>query len=99
MNIYVGNLPFETDDEALRSIFEKYGEVSSAKVIVDQYSGRSRGFAFVEMPNDEQANAAIEEMNGNQVGGRTLKVSEARPRTDRRPPRRDGGGGGGRDRY
>lgn len=98
MNIYVGNLPFETDDESLRSMFEKYGEVSSAKVIADQYSGRSRGFAFVEMPNDEQANAAIEEMNGNQVGGRTLKVSEARPRTDRRPPRRDGGGGG-RDRY
>ncbi len=96
MNIYVGNLPFETDDESLRSMFEKYGEVSSAKVIVDQYSGRSRGFAFVEMPNDEQGNAAIEEMNGNEVGGRTLKVSEARPRDDR-PPRR--GGGGGRDRY
>lgn len=94
MNIYVGNLPFETDDESLRSMFEKYGEVSSAKVIADQYSGRSRGFAFVEMPSDEQGNAAIEDMNGKEVGGRTLKVSEARPRDDR-PPRRGGGG----DRY
>lgn len=95
MNIYVGNLPFETDDESLRSMFEKYGEVSSAKVIADQYSGRSRGFAFVEMPSDEQGNAAIEDMNGKEEGGRTLKVSEARPRDDR-PPR---SGGGGRDRY
>jgi RNA recognition motif-containing protein len=86
MNIYVGNLPFETTDDDLRAMFEKHGEVSSAKVISDQYTGKSRGFAFVEMPDTEKGNAAVAEFNGSDLGGRTLKVSEAKPREDRRGP-------------
>lgn len=87
MNIYVGNLPFETTDEDLRTMFEKHGEVSSSKVVSDQYTGKSRGFAFLEMPDDEKASAAIAEFNGSDLGGRALKVSEAKPREERRGPR------------
>lgn len=84
-NIYVGNLPFNTSEDDLRQLFERYGEVTSARVIKDRETGRSRGFAFVEMPNDDQATAALAGVNGAEFGGRTLKVSEANRAT--RPPR------------
>lgn len=83
MNIYVGNLSYSTDDEGLRAAFEAYGAVDSAKVISDRDSGRSRGFGFVEMPNDDEARAAIEGVNGKELDGRTLRVNEAQPREDR----------------
>ncbi len=94
MNIYVGNLPFETQEDDLRRAFEAHGEVSTAKVITDRETGRPRGFAFIEMPDEGQAQAAIAELNGADFGGRALKVSEAKPREDR-----GGGGGGGGRRY
>ena len=89
MNIYVANLPYSASDDELRESFEAHGSVSSATVIKDRETGRSRGFGFVEMPNDEEARTAIENMNGADMGGRPLKVNEARPRENR------GGGGGG----
>ncbi|MFH1486791.1 MAG: RNA-binding protein [Chloroflexota bacterium] len=92
MNIYVGNLSHDVSDDELRQAFEAFGEVSSAKVIMDKYSGMSRGFGFVEMPGSSEGQAAIAGMNGKQLKGRTLTVNEARPRTDDRR----GGGGGGR---
>lgn len=89
MNIYVGNLSWNTDDDELRGAFEAFGEVSSAKVIMDRETGRSRGFGFVEMSDDNAARQAIEGMNDKDLGGRTLRVNEARPRDDRpRGPRR-----------
>jgi RNA recognition motif-containing protein len=87
MNIYVANLNFKVQDDELRELFEAYGEVSSAKVIQDRDSGQSRGFGFVEMPSDEDASAAIENLDGTDFGGRSLRVSEARPKPS-------GGGGG-----
>ena len=87
MNIYCGNLPFNTTEDDLRGLFEKFGEVSSAKVITDQYTGRSRGFGFVEMPDDAKGSAAVEELNGSDLEGRTLKISEAKARAERRGPR------------
>jgi len=84
MNIYVGNLPRETGSQELREAFEAHGQVTSAKVIMDPYTGRSRGFGFVEMPNTSEARTAINTLNGSEMGGRTLKVEEARPRRDRR---------------
>jgi RNA recognition motif-containing protein len=83
MNIYVGNLNYSSTDESLRALFEQHGEVSSAKVIEHRDTGRSRGFGFVEMPNDEEARSAIDALNGSEFEGRTLKVNEARPRTER----------------
>ncbi len=97
MNIYVGNLPYSTTEDELRSAFGAYGEVSRATVITDKFSGQSKGFGFVEMPSDAEANAAIEALNESEMSGRNLRVNEARPREER-PPRRDGGGGG-RPRY
>jgi len=91
MNIYVGNLSFDTDDAALRTAFEAHGEVTSAQVITDRETGRSRGFGFVEMPSSEEANAAMTALNGTEIDGRALNVNEAKPRGDSR-----GGGGGGR---
>ena len=85
-NIYVGNLSYDVDDSALRALFEPYGEVRSAKVIMDRDTGRSRGFGFVEMINDDEAQQAIEALNGSDSGGRRLTVNVARPRGDR--PRR-----------
>ena len=76
-NIYVGNLPFSTKDEDLSNLFQPFGEVSSARVIKDRYTERSRGFGFVEMANDEEADKAIAELNGSSIEGRALKVSEA----------------------
>jgi len=96
MNIYVGNLSYDVDDGALRTAFEAYGEVTSAKVITDRDTGRPRGFGFVEMSSDEEAKAAIEGLNGTDLLGRALSVNEARPRTDRRGGGGGGGGGGGR---
>ena len=93
MNIYVGNLSFDVDDDSLRTAFEAHGEVSSAQVITDRETGRSRGFGFVEMPSSEEANAAIEALNGTDLAGRALNVNEARPKADRGGGR---GGGGGR---
>ncbi|MGJ3244237.1 MAG: RNA recognition motif domain-containing protein [Opitutales bacterium] len=95
MDIYVGNLPFSTDNEGLEAAFAAYGEVSSAKVIVDHESGRSRGFGFVTMPNDDEANAAIEGLNGSDLEGRELKIREAVPLSERKPRGGGGGGGGG----
>ncbi|MBM4030557.1 MAG: RNA-binding protein [Planctomycetes bacterium] len=102
MNIYVGNLSFNTGDAELRAAFEAHGEVASASVITDRETGRSRGFGFVEMPNADQARAAIQALNGTDLGGRTLNVNEARPRGDSRGGRGGhggGGGGGGRGGY
>lgn len=82
MNIYVSNLNFKLQDEDLKQVFAGHGEVSSAKIIRDSHSGRSRGFGFVEMPNDDEARAAIEKLNGTEVDGRTIVVNEARPRKE-----------------
>tara|TARA_B100001123_G_scaffold349245_1_gene399158 strand:+ start:658 stop:990 length:333 start_codon:yes stop_codon:yes gene_type:complete len=92
MNIYVGNLPFETTEDALQVAFTEYGSVDTARVITDRMTGRSRGFGFVEMPNNDEAEAAIKALNGKDFNGRALTVNEARPREDRGP--RGGGGGG-----
>ncbi len=88
MNIYIGNLSYETTDNDLRGAFEAFGEVTNVNILTDKYSGKPRGFAFVEMANKEEADAAIAGLNGKELNGRTLNVSEARPRTT------DGGGGG-----
>jgi RNA recognition motif-containing protein len=92
MNIYVGNLSFNTTEEQLRQAFEGYGEVKSVAIISDKFTGESRGFAFVEMPDKDAATAAINGVNGQELNGRKLNINEARPRTDR--PDRGGGGGG-----
>lgn len=91
MNIYVGNLSYRTTDADLRAKFEEFGEVSSATVVKDRETQRSRGFGFVEMPDDEEGQAAITALNGAELGGRELKVNEARPREERRDNRRGGG--------
>ena len=96
MNIYVGNLAHEVTDEDLRAAFEAFGEVSSAKVITDNFTRASRGFGFVEMPNNSEADAAVKALNGEDLKGRALKISEARPRTEKR---RGGKGGGGFRRF
>ena len=88
MNIYVSNLSFNVTDEDLQDYFAEYGEVSSAKVIMDKFTGKSRGFAFVEMPDDEAAKKAIQELDGASVDGRTIGVSVAKPREDRGIPKR-----------
>jgi len=87
MKIYVGNLPWSIKDEELHTLFAEYGEISSANVIMDKFSGRSKGFGFVEMPNDGDAEIAIKALNEKEVDGRNLRVNEAKPREDR-PPRR-----------
>ena len=88
MEIYVGNLSWETSDQELTDAFGAYGNVEKASIISDRHSGRSKGFGFVTMNDDDEANKAIEGMNGTEMGGRNLKVNEARPREDR-PPRKD----------
>lgn len=82
MNIYVGNLSFKIEESELSKLFEKYGEVSSVKIITDKYSGRSKGFGFVVMDNDEEAKNAINELNGMEVDSREIVVNEARPRRE-----------------
>ena len=95
-NIYVGNLSYQATEDEVRAAFESFGQVSSVNVIRDRETGRSRGFAFVEMESGDEAKAAIEGLNLQEIAGRSVTVNEARPKTDR--PRR-GGGGGGRGRY
>src|SRR5215831_14555869 len=93
MNIYVANLSFDVQDEDLRGFFTPYGEVTSAKVIMDKFTGKSKGFGFVEMSDDAAARKAIAELDNGTVDGRNIKVMEARPKEDR-PSRNSGGGGG-----
>ena len=93
MNIYVGNLPKTTTEEAVRKVFSEYGEVAEVKLIKDQYSGELRGFGFVEMPSKSDAEKAIQEVDGSEFEGSTLIVNEARPRKDRSGGRQRGGGG------
>ena len=90
-NIFVGNLSFNTNEDELRQAFEAYGQVDRVSILTDRETGRSRGFGFVEMANNEDGEKAIAALNGAQLGGRTINVNEARPKTDRT-------GGGGRDR-
>lgn len=91
--IYVGSLPYRTNDDDLRQLFATFGEVISAKVIIDRDSGQSKGFGFVEMDSADDGKKAIEALDKSEFEGRTLTVNEARPQ-EARPPRRDGGGGG-----
>lgn len=90
MDIYVGNLSYQTDDQQLRELFEQYGNVTSSRVITDRFSGQSKGFGFVEMPDASEANAAIAALNEQEFMGRNLRVNESQPK-----PRREGGFGGG----
>jgi RNA recognition motif-containing protein len=108
-NIFVGNLDFNTSEDELRKLFEPHGTVDRITILTDRDTGRSRGFGFVEMTNAEEGDKAIAALNGTQIGGRTLNVNEARPKTersggggkDRGGDRggRGGGGGGGRNRW
>jgi RNA recognition motif-containing protein len=91
MKLYVGNLPYNTSEDDLRSLFSTYGAVSSVAIITDRDTGRSKGFGFVEFGNDDEARNAISALSGQEYGGRALTVNEARPKTQ--------GGGGGRGRY
>ena len=111
MNIYVGNLSHQATEDDLRKAFEAFGQVESANIIKDKFSGESRGFGFVQMPSKQEAQKAIEQMNGTDLMGRAVNVNEARPRADRSSGGRGGsgggrggrsggfGGGGGRRRY
>ena len=108
MNIFVARLNFETDSDTLREVFESFGAVDSAKVIMDHFTGKSRGFGFVEMPNDDEGYAAIEQLNDSDLDGNTIVVKKAEPRGGNRRQgggnfnRREGGGGGNygrRDSY
>ncbi len=83
MNIYVGNLPYSVTDDSLKDLFKQYGEVTSTKIIIDQISGRSKGFAFVDMPEDAEGDTAIEALNGHELDGRTIVVNKAKPRAPR----------------
>lgn len=112
MNIYVGNLAQEVTEDELRQAFQSFGQVTAANIIKDKFTGLSRGFGFVEMPNNEEAKAALQGVNGKEMGGKNVSVNEARPKTDKRGGggfrgghgggygggggRRNGGGGGGR---
>ncbi|MBN1990394.1 MAG: RNA-binding protein [Bacteroidales bacterium] len=99
MNIFISNLSFRIDDNDLKQVFEEYGEVLSARVVTDKMSGKSRGFGFVEMKNDNEGQAAIDELNQAEYDGRVISVSVAKPKTDK--PRTGGGGrpfGGGGNR-
>jgi len=96
--LYVGNLPYSVRDEDLQQSFSQFGSVSSAKVMMERDTGRSKGFGFVEMGSDAEAQAAINGMNGQSLGGRSVVVNEARP-MEARPPRSFGGGGGGGGGY
>jgi len=104
MNIYVGNLSYEASGEDLRQLFEPFGQVSSATIVKDKYSGQPRGFGFVEMPERAEGQTAIQNLNGKDLRGQAMNVNEARPRNDRGKPGGRGGnqerpGYGGRSRY
>ncbi len=96
MNLYVGNLSRDVTNEDMQQAFEPFGQVTTVNVIKDRYSGESRGFGFVEMPDKSEAQAAISDLNGHELKGQEITVSEARPRSDKR---RGGGGGGGGGRF
>ena len=96
MNIYVGNLPYEVNDQDLKDIFAPFGEVDSARVVMDRDTGRAKGFGFVEMKDSEQAQAAIKGLNGKDLKGRPMTVNESKPREGGRP---QGGGGAGRGSF
>jgi len=96
-NLYVGNLSYDTTEDTLRTLFAEYGEIETANLITDRYTGRSRGFAFVEFATQEEADAAMEALNGRPVDGRELRVDKAKPRSDSN--RGGGGGGGGGSRW
>jgi cold-inducible RNA-binding protein len=104
-NIFVGNLSFGATEESVRSLFENHGTVDKVSIVTDRDSGQPRGFGFVEMPNDAEAERAISALNGTELGGRALNINEARPKTDRASSggggfrRSGGGGGGGRSRW
>jgi cold-inducible RNA-binding protein len=102
MRIYVGNLPYDVTEDGLKQEFQAFGEVTSVNIITDKFSGRPKGFAFIEMSSKSESESAIEGMNGKVMGERTIVVNEARPRPDNRSggsydDRRSGGYGGGRD--
>src|SRR3984885_16051615 len=102
MNIYLGNLSYSATENSIRDLFEGYGAVTTVKIVSDKFTGSSRGFGFVEMANDDEAQKAIAELNGKEFEGRKIVVNESRPREttgrDNRPPRREGGySNGGRD--
>jgi RNA recognition motif-containing protein len=108
-NLFVGNMSFQTTEADIRALFEPFGQITRVHVVTDRETGRARGFAFVEMPNDEEAKKAIAGLDGKEVGGRNLKVNEARPKEPRSGPPSGGsggrggsggsGGGGGRGRF
>jgi RNA recognition motif-containing protein len=106
MNIYIGNLSQEVTEDDLREAFESFGNITSVKVIKDRFSGESRGFGFVEMPDKQEATSAMESLNGADLKGKKIMVSEAKPRSDKRRggmggggKRRGGGNGGGGNRW
>ena len=104
-NLFVGNMNFQTTEDELRALFAPYGQITRIHIAMDRETGRARGFAFVEMPNDDEATKAMAALNGKEVGGRALKVNEARPKGEGRGPERGGGGrsgggrGGSRDKF
>ncbi|MBP1638433.1 MAG: RNA-binding protein [Bacteroidetes bacterium] len=98
MNIYISHLSYGVDDNGLKEVFEAYGQVDSAKVITDKFTGKSRGFGFVEMPDEAEANKAIEALNQSEVNGMTINVNIAKPREER-PRREFSNNGGGRGGY
>jgi cold-inducible RNA-binding protein len=104
-NLFVGNLPFDTTEDALRDLLSPFGEVQQVRIMTDRDTGKSRGFAFIEMVQDDDAAKAIATLNGRDFGGRTLTINEARPRPERSGGFRPGGGGsggkrrGGRDNF
>src|SRR6266852_6150323 len=93
-SLFVGNMSFQTTESDLNALFKPFGQVGRVNVVKDRETGRARGFAFVEMPNDEEAAKAIAALDGKELGGRNLKVNEARPKMERSGPRSSGGGGG-----
>lgn len=102
MNIFVGSLPFSIEEADLRGYFEEYGTVDSVKIISDKFTGRSKGFGFVEMPSDEEAQKAIDELNGGSIDGRTIVVNKSEPKLEgerRSFNNNRGGNGGGRGGY
>jgi RNA recognition motif-containing protein len=99
MNIFVAKLNFDTQEGDLQDAFAQFGEIESVKIIMDKFTGRSKGFGFVEMPNDEEALNAINELNDSEVDGRTIVVKKAEPRENRNNNRGGGGGGGYNRRY
>ena len=88
MNIYVGNLAYKVTEDDLKELFEEFGQVDSVNLVTDKFSGQSKGFGFVEMPDNSEADEAIKSLNGQAVQGRTVKVNQAKPRSNHRPQRR-----------